>query len=211
MKLYQYGSSLKYNILGKSDKCKDFDYIIENCNPLKKDYFETLVHMIAEEVTSNSFGGLKLKMRHGTTIDIGYCNDLTIEHRKFMELNSDGIFYNVKDDEFYLPESFYTDYIDKSRVYVIEGAVSHPTKVGRTRERIVHAIALQPLLLANSNYHYRFETMPNIDMTFETQLLLELITICNLDNVEVIESMIEYYREINSILNTTVEVNERLK
>lgn len=211
MKLYQYGSSLKYNILGKSDKCKDFDYVIENCNPLKKDYFETLVHMIAEEVVPNSFGGLKLKMRHGTTIDIGYCNDLTVEHRKFMELNSDGLFYSFQEDQFFIPEEFYKDYIDKNRVYVIEGAVSHPIKVGRTRERIAHAIALQPLLKANDNNHYRQETMVNVSMEFETQLLLELITICNLDNVEVIESMIAYYREINSILNTTGEVNERLK
>lgn len=211
MKLYQYGSSLKYNILGKSDKCKDFDYIIECNSNHKREILGRFIHMIADEVTTNSFGGFKLKMKSGTTVDIDFCRDLSVEYRRFMELNSDGIFYNVKDDEFYLPESFYTDYIDKSRVYVIEGAVSHPTKVGRTRERIVHAIALQPLLLANSNYHYRFETMLNIDMTFETQLLLELITICNLDNVEVIESMIEYYREINSILNTTVEVNERLK
>lgn len=211
MKLYQYGSSLKYNILGKSDKCKDFDYIVENINPVKREIFCRLIHMIADEVTSNSFGGLKLKMRHGTTIDIGFCNDMTVEYRQFMELNSDGLFYDVQEDEFFIPESFYKDYTDRGRVYVIEGAVSHPIKAGRTRERMAHAIALQPLLLANNNNCYRYETMVNASMTFETQLLLELIAVCNLDNVGVMESMIEYYRETKSILNETVEVNEKLK
>lgn len=211
MKLYQYGSSLKYNILGKTDKCKDFDYIIENCDSLKKEYLNRAVHLIAEEVTSNSFGGLKLKMRNGTTIDIGFCNDITVEYRKFMELNSDGLFYDVVEDKFFIPESFYTDYLDNNRVYVIEGAVSHPTKVNRSRTRMAHAIALQPLLLLNDNKHYRNNKMLNIDTSIETQLLLELIALCNLKNVIVVESIHEYYREIISLLDVTEKVNEKLK
>ena len=211
MKLYQYGSSLKYNILGKSDKCKDFDYIIECNSNHKREILGRFIHMIADEVTTNSFGGFKLKMKSGTTVDIDFCRDLSVEYRRFMELNSDGIFYDIIKDQFFFPERFYKDYIYDSKVYVIEGAVPHPNNTGRSIDRIAHAIALQPLLLLNDNKHHRNNKMLNIDTSVETQLLLELIALCNLKNVIVVESIHEYYREIISLLDVTEKVNEKLK
>lgn len=211
MKLYQYGSSLKYNILGKSDKCKDFDYIVECNSDHKREILEKFIHMIADEVTTNSFGGFKLKMKSGAMVDIDFCRDLSVEYRRFMELNSDGIFYDVIKDQFFFPERFYKDYIYESKVYVIDGAISHPNNTGRSIDRMAHAIALQPLLLLNDNKHYRNNKMLNIDTSVETQLLLELIVLCNLKNVIVVEHMHEYYREIISLLDVTEKVNEKLK
>ncbi|MGL6023838.1 MAG: hypothetical protein ACRC0F_04415 [Cetobacterium sp.] len=125
MKLYMYGGAL-FDV-----QPKDFDFILHgrvDINALKK---------YLKNITFNSFGGMKIKIKD-TIVDLAiveeFDDDVFLD--KFVELNSDFVYYDIEEDKFHKHSSF-VEYERTKHVAVRNPKNIHPTLgVERRQERM---------------------------------------------------------------------------
>lgn len=93
--VYLYGGAIY--CLNNDEKPKDYDFIVtteENPNKYNEKFLLVNKENI-QKYSINSFGGLKVITKSGSILDLAVIKDLQKEASKFIELNSDNIFYNV--------------------------------------------------------------------------------------------------------------------
>lgn len=136
MNIWIYGGCILDSILNL--KSKDYDLIIECKN---KEEIKKLKQILEEEFVfdKNSFGGYKIYFKE-KIIDIDFVLDLKNNYSKFIEINSDGFFYNLSKSEESIMTNEFLDYIQTGNVYVINKNSIHPNKLNRREARINNAI-----------------------------------------------------------------------
>lgn len=135
MFIFRYGGSVLEEYYGIEPK--DYDYIVECQNV--KEYNKVIDTIQSLNPQINSFGGYKVKFK-GIHLDIEVIDKpLKEELNRFIELNSDGVFYNIIENNVLTTKDFDL-YLISHKVEVINDKSIHPHKNNRREERIKKAI-----------------------------------------------------------------------
>lgn len=136
MNIWIYGGCILDSILNL--RSKDHDIIIECKN---KEEIKKLKQTLEEkfDFDKNSFGGYKIYFKE-EIIDIDFVLNLKNDYSKFIEINSDGFFYNLSNPKESIITDGFLEYIESGNVYIVNKESIHPNKLNRREERINNAI-----------------------------------------------------------------------